>query len=40
MIHRFVNCVIDLSVGDVLSLKGELVEGTLQPFSTCPAGLT
>jgi hypothetical protein len=26
MIHRFVNCVIDLSVGDVLRLKSELVE--------------
>jgi hypothetical protein len=26
MIHRFVNCVIVLSVGDVLSLKTELVE--------------
>ena len=27
MIHRFVNCVIDLTVGDVLRLKSELVEG-------------
>jgi hypothetical protein len=40
MIHRFVNCVVHLSVGDVLRLKSELVEGAPQTFSTCPAGLT
>jgi hypothetical protein len=40
MIHRFVNCVIDLSVGDVLRLERELVESAPQTFSTCPARLT
>ena len=40
MIHRFIDCVIDLSFSDVLRLKSELVESTPQTFSARPARLT
>ena len=40
MIHCFINCGIDLVIGDVLRFVSEQVEGAPQTVSACSAGLT
>jgi hypothetical protein len=40
MIHRFVNSGIELFIGNVLGLAGELVEGASQTFRTCAASFS
>jgi hypothetical protein len=40
LLHCSVNCIVQLSVGDVLRFESELVESAPQTISTRPARLT